>query len=127
VAVHEVAIEPLRSALGLSGVLYFSWVLVGAPVVVAAGLYFLPFLFRLPAGLRWRFILAGAIYVSGALGLEMIGGKLASAAGMDAPAYRVAVSAEESMEITGLAVFAATLIGHLARFAPRLTVRLSRR
>jgi hypothetical protein len=124
VSFHEVAVKPLRNAFDLSGVLYFSWVVVATPLVAAMGLYFLPFLLRLPRATAIRFIAAGAVFVGGALGTEYVLGYQATTIGMDSVAYRITAAVEEGLECLGMTLFVIALLRHLASIAPRLTVEL---
>ena len=113
--IHEVAIEPLREGLGLSGFLHFAWVIPGMALVALAGLAYLPFLRAQPGRTRAVFLTAGLLYVGGALGMELIGGKLLTTYGEESLAYVVAFCTEEVMEILGATLFATGLLGHLKR------------
>lgn len=113
--VHEVAIEPLREGLGLSGIFHFGWVLPGAVLVGLVGLAYIPFLLAQPGRTRLVFFAAGALYVGGALGMEMVGGYLLTLHGEQSLAYIVAFTVEESMEILGATLFVTGLMGHLKR------------
>src|SRR5690606_6454383 len=53
------------------GVLYYSWYKVFIPIVIVIGLAYVPFLWRLPRRDAGRFILAGGVFLGGAIGLEM--------------------------------------------------------
>src|SRR5690606_3455097 len=113
--VHEVAIEPLREGLGLSGVFHFAWVIPGMPLVALVGLAYLPFLLAQPGRTRLVFLVAGPLHAGGALGMELVGGKMLSLYGEGSLAYRIAFSTEETMEILGATLFTAGLLGHLKR------------
>lgn len=113
--VHEVAIEPLREGLGLSGIFHFGWVIPGAILVGLVGLAYIPFLLALPGRSRLVFFTAGLIFVGGALGMEMAGGYLLTQHGEESLAYIAAFTVEESMEIIGATLFVTGLIGHLKR------------
>ncbi|WP_339834524.1 hypothetical protein [uncultured Parvibaculum sp.] len=113
--VHEVAIEPLRTGLGLSGIFHFGWVIPGAVLVGLVGLAYIPFLLALPGRSRLVFFTAGAIFVGGALGMEMAGGYLLTQHGEESLAYIAAFIVEESMEIIGATLFVTGLMGHLKR------------
>ena len=127
VSFHEVLIEPLRNGLGTSGIFYFAWVIPGSVIVGLLGLYFLPFLFRLTTRSAVLFAAAGAIYVGGALGLELIGGSLADAYGIESTPYLVAAVLEEGLEIAGLTVFFLSLTDHLARHWPVVGIAVASR
>lgn len=125
VSFHEVLIEPLRTRLGLGGILYFSWVVPGAVAVGALGLYLLPFLVRLPSRTAWLMLLSGTVYVGGALGLELVGGVFAEAQGMQAPVYLAIAIAEEALEIAGITLFIATLLNHIRDTFPAARLGLA--
>jgi hypothetical protein len=127
VAFHESTMDPLRSTFGFTGLLHFSWVVIAAPLLLAAGLFYLPFLMRLPRPSRTRIVTAGFIFVFGAFGLELIGGYCASTAGMEAVSYKVEATLEECLEIVGLTLFASALLALIAARAPLLMVKLSGR
>ena len=113
VSFHEVLIEPLRNKLGLGGIFYFSWVIPGAAAVLALGLWFLPFLFRLPRTTAMLMMLSGGLFVGGALGLELLGGVYAEAQGMQSATYLAVAIAEETLEIAGITLFIAALLTHI--------------
>lgn len=60
-----------------SGFLSFGWVIPGMILVAIFGLSYLRFFFDLPGRTRWLFLLAGGLYVGGALGFEMLGSNMA--------------------------------------------------
>ena len=113
--VHELAIDPLQSGLGLSGFFHFAWVIPGMVLVTIAGLAYLPFLLAQPDRTRLVFFTAGLLYVGGALGMELVGGKLLTVYGEASLAYQAAYCTEETLEILGATLFAAGLLGHLKR------------
>ena len=73
-SLHEIATLPLRSALNASGFLKNTWVILGAVFVLIFVLAYLRFLADLPRKSRNLFLVAGALFIGGALGVEMIGG-----------------------------------------------------
>jgi len=115
--IHEYPIEPLRNALNAGGLLYYTWVLPGILFVLAVPIYFWPLLKSLPREVRNGMILAGAIFVGGAIGVEMLSGLAAdhsaSAANEDTSLYVITVSVEEFMEMTGVIFFIFVLLNHL--------------
>ena len=100
--IHEKLVRPVRQALDLGGLLYFSWVVVyGAAVLVLAALL-LPFWWGLPVRQRTIYLAGAVIYLFGALGVEMLGGRHLEIHGGRNFAYFLLFTAEESMEIAGL-------------------------
>lgn len=96
------------------GVFYFAWVIPAGAIVAALGLFYLPFLRRLPAGTRWRFVAAGAIYVGGALLMELPLGYWVEHHGDDNLGYGLIDWVEETMELAGLSLFAVAIARHRA-------------
>jgi hypothetical protein len=66
-------------------------------------------------------MLAGAGYVGGALGMEMIGGAYASAYGYDAY-YPVLTIVEETLEMLGILLFLHALLCYMTAHMPRVTL-----
>lgn len=123
VSIHEQATLPLRQAFELNGYFYLSWVIPGAIVVLIFFFAFLKFLQRLEPRTRYFFIAAGAVYVFGALGLEMIDAKYLQQheaqisgikmAGEIAFNYALLTAAEEFFEMAGIMIFIYTLLSYL--------------
>ena len=105
--------EHLGELIELNGILYFSWVVPGAAFVAAVGSAFVPFLRRLPARARTQFVIAGAIYVGGALGMELPLGWWTERAGNDNLIYALIDGVEETMEMAGAAIFLLALLEYL--------------
>jgi len=105
--------ENLSKLAELHGVLFFSWVVPAGAIVLGLGLCYLPFLKHLPAKSRWRFVLAGTIYVGGALLMELPLGYWAERAGSDNLVYALIDWVEETLEIFGATLFLVSLLGHL--------------
>jgi hypothetical protein len=118
---HEMTISPLHTCLGTHGALHFGWVVPGAAFVLLVGILLIGFLRRLPRRSCVLFLVAGGIYVSGALGLEMLGGWYAERHGVERLGYASITVLEEAMELTGLILFAYSLCDHVRRTAARET------
>ena len=109
VALHEGFNRPVRNALNLDGALYFSWVVAAVPVVLVFGLMLLPWLRGLPGRTRLAFLGSGAVYISGSVGMELVGSVLWRSGGRDTVAYAVASTLEETMEMVGVLLFVAAV------------------
>lgn len=112
-AIHENIIRPLRTALHTSGFLYFAWVIPFGIFVTVLALIYSRFIFSLPVRTRAMIILAGLIYVGGALGLEMIGGKWATLYGQENIAYELITTCEQSLQMVGILVFIYALLSYI--------------
>jgi endoglucanase len=115
-SVHEHLSVAVSAAFNPTGIFRFAWVIpYGIALLVLTG-FVLPSICRLPKGIRFWFILSGVIYVSGALGLEMLGGKYFESI-HNAPdvLYVVITTFEESLEMIGLIVLVYALLIFLQR------------
>jgi hypothetical protein len=97
------------------GLFFFSWVIPAAVVVGALGLAFSRFLARLEPIDRRRFVVAGAVYVGGALVMELPLGWWTERAGDDNLVYGVLDWIEESLELAGATIFLLALRARLRR------------
>jgi len=83
-----------------------SWTVPGAVLVGVLGLAYVPFLRHLPARTRRRFIVAGIVYVGGAVGVEHATRLwLEHGHAIDSLAYNLWVAVEEGMEMAGIVMF----------------------
>ena len=71
--VHERWIKPLRAYFNASGFFDSAWVIPGIAFVLIFALVYLRFLMGLPVKFRRLFLIAGALFVGGAIGVEMVG------------------------------------------------------
>lgn len=126
---HEMLVEPVRGLLGHDslGIFFFAWVLPAMAGVLILGLLFLKFLLRLPSLTRWSFLGAGAIYLGGAIGMEMLGGRHAESHGFENLTYQLLTHLEESMEMAGMIVFIYALLRYLAEQCPTVEFLIAER
>ena len=115
-SIHEKLVTPVRELLGDGplGIFYFAWVIPGIAVVLVLTLFLLRFLLRLPAKTRFTFIVAGTLFIGGALGLELVGGRYAELHGQENMTYSMIVTVEESLEMAGVIVFIYALVKYIA-------------
>lgn len=118
-SLHEM-VSPLGRTLldhaGVSsGYLHFAWVIFGIVAFSIVGLSYLRFLRALPRATEQLFVIAGLLYVAGALGVEMFGGKVASQGGMDTMFYAVLVAVEEGLEMFGIILFNYALLSYIGQ------------
>ncbi|GGM07770.1 hypothetical protein [Deinococcus aerophilus] len=124
-AIHDNISAPLSRLAQPGGALLYLWVVPYGLAVLLLLLASVRFLLHLPAATRRLFVLAGAMYVGGALGLELIEAA-SDARGIHSgfiPLLGVAI--EETMEMLGLVVFISALFGHIRRQLPGLDLHLS--
>jgi hypothetical protein len=120
VSLHEAAGGILEKYSGeRTGFLRFAWVVPGTVFCAVVGGLFIPFVRDLAPGVRGQVIAAGTIYVSGAVGMEMIGGAVYSRMGHSA-LYAALTVLEESLEMCGTVLCIRGLSGMLQKAAPQL-------
>lgn len=123
VSLHERLSDVLGALLATSGPFLFAWVIpAGIFVLLVAGV-FLPFVLRQPAVISRRILIAGFLFVSGAIGFEMAAGAFLSGeesleAGLEAARYRVMTNVEEGLEGLGVVVFIAALLMRCTQVFP---------
>lgn len=97
------------------GLFHWSWVLPGALFAGAVAVLYIRFLFSLPRGARYGMIAAGALFVGGAVFVEMLNAQQASVRGTRSLRYQLGTIFEEFLEMAGIALFAHVLVRHLTR------------
>jgi hypothetical protein len=129
-------IQPLLSRfLGFSpsGFIYFFWVVPGAAFVLVFVLAYLRFLVRLPKQTRRLFLVAGTLFVLGALGFEMLSARIASEydketwqnlGGIPKIIVGIQTSIEEFLEMLGASVFVYALLSYMGSYMKELTIRI---
>lgn len=95
------------------------WTVIGAPVFALVGLAYLPFLWHY----RWRtgllFMIAGAIYGGGAVGVEHF-----TDSEVNSLHYNMWTALEEGMEMLGVIVFIYAVLDHI-RATPEQTIEVA--
>jgi hypothetical protein len=126
VAVHEKLTRPLRDAFQLSGLLYYAWVIPYAIALFVLAFFYFRFILDLPPKTRFRFILAGGLFVSGAMGLEMIGGAIFDemGTGRNLP-YVILMTFEELLEMGATIFFIYTLFSYIQEYLPGLHIAVA--
>ena len=125
-SIHEKLTTPVRGLLGDGpfGIFYFAWVIPGVAVVCILTLYFLRFHLRLPAKTRTTFLVSSALFISGAIGFELVGGRYAELYGSENLTYSMIATAEESLEMAGVIVFIYALLDYIADHYKEVRFRL---
>lgn len=95
------------------GYFLYPWVVVGIAGTTIFFLIYLRFLIKLPAQWRWLIVLSGAIFVSGALGMEMVGAHYDSLYGYRNLTYFYMTVVEETLENVGIVLMSWTLVQYL--------------
>jgi hypothetical protein len=124
--VHGHASYKLNEVLNTGGFLAYAWVIPALMLTLVFVLAYIPFLRHLPRPVAGRFILAGALFVSGALGLEMIQARYDTLHGVENMPYRLMVAVEEGLEMAGTILFIAVLLSYLRGLSDMVALRITR-
>ena len=120
---HERLNEPLSALPFTTGPLRWGWVLVGGLAVVLIAATYLQFVRALPSPQRTGVVVAAGMYVTGALGMELVGAAVSDGTGLDTTRYLTLTIVEESLELAGIGLFIIVLWSLLRSWAPRLLLR----
>jgi hypothetical protein len=120
---HENLIPLLHRYFDPSGIFLFAWVVPAAALVAAFVAAYARLIRDLDPVTRRRFLLAGALYVSGTIGMELVGGWWATDNGFDNATYQMLlVALEEMFEVAGQLTFLHALLRHLEATGPRIAL-----
>lgn len=111
----------LQSALNTQGVLYFAWVIPAIVFLIIFGVVYFRFLFALAPRTRHLFLIAGIVYISGVLGMEMVGADYVWRNGSNVT-YGIMATVEEILEMSGIVVFIYALLDHLETYVKEMVI-----
>ena len=112
---HELLVPPTRELLGdyASGIFYFAWVIPGIAFILLFALTFVKFLLHLQLRTRWLFLVSAVLFIGGAVGTELIGGRYAELHGFQNLTYTMIATVEEALEMAGVIVFIFALLKYV--------------
>ena len=133
-SVHELLVEPVKSHFGTSGMLFYAWVIpYGIALLCLAALY-ARFLLRLPRRTMFLFVSGGVVFVLGAIGLELFGGKIHDDIGIsgsiahvlsgDALRFAIFYTIEELLEMIGVVIFIYGLLTYIVDELGTLKIKM---
>ncbi|GAB3305062.1 multidrug transporter [Hymenobacter humi] len=125
IQIHELITKIVRPRLTteLSGFLHWAWVVPYSIAFVFIVGYFTPFVLKLPAKTRNMIMLAGFMYVFGAVGLELVEGHLYMSYGVEHIFNQLLYCVEELLEMTAVILFIHTLLGYIVSIRVNLRLR----
>lgn len=122
--IHEMWRHYLMPYTNWTGVFFYRSTVPNVILATVVGLLLLPFARALGRGTQIRLLASAALYVAGAIGVEMLGGAHHEALGMENLRYQLLVAAEETLEMFGALGFAAAFLHYLRHWTdrPQLTL-----
>jgi len=100
--IHETIGDMTEQFVNTNGYLHYPWVISYSVVVILLGFVYFRFFFNMEKKIFWKFVKAASIFLSGAIGLELLGAKEASLHGSDTMLYCYYYTIEESLEMFGV-------------------------
>ena len=125
VGIHELVTVPARAVVRTGSWLPFTWVVPAGVLVGLLGLLYLPFLRHLPRRIAVWFVVAGAVYVAGAIGMEVASGLVLTTHDGQSLAYELTAATEEVLEMVGVLLFIRVLLIHLADEIDELRITIA--
>jgi hypothetical protein len=123
---HELLTEPSGRVLGdADGWLHFAWTAPALLIIAVVARAYLGFLFHLPRDIARLFVLAGAMYLGGAIGMEIVGGWYLANHG-DTFTYALMTGLEESLEMLGVVLAIYTQLRYIASTTGSVEVTMRR-
>lgn len=120
--IHEEIGDFFTTMVNASGILYFPWVVPYGIAVSIIGLAYLPWLLRLPRNTQIRFIIAGTLFLSGAIAMEMVSASYADLYDVSDWRYSITYTIEETLEMTGIILFIRALLLYIGESMRSVTI-----
>lgn len=119
-AIHERLVPLGRSLLSGSRAFGREWILLYGVLLIPIGLFYLPFLRRLPPVTRRLWVVAGIVFLSGALVLELLSGWYGLREAAAEPLQAALNIGKEALEMTGVLIFLYGLLDYMEREVGRI-------
>jgi hypothetical protein len=124
---HEMFNEYFWESPNLPTWLGFGWVIPFSALTLIIGAFFIRFLISLPKSISRLFILAGIIFIAGAIGMELPGAYLwFNTGGFNSLWYNLAATIEELLEMLGIVIFIYAILKYLKmQYGSKLKINFS--
>ena len=120
---HELAINPIRENWDVGPWLYQSWIIPAMIIVAFIGVIYARFWWKLPSYTKLYIFLGSLIYITGAIGVESIGGFVLTTQGLN-DWYVQLAHIEEFLEMMGLIIILYSVVEYARRELKSMTVLL---
>ncbi|HNB52656.1 MAG TPA: hypothetical protein PK530_11965 [Anaerolineales bacterium] len=123
---HEKFILIFKTLFHPQGIFFFGWVILAIPFVALTALAYLRFFLHLPNKYKIMIFVSILIYLSGAVGMEMVGGWYAEHYGEARDFYNVLTTLEETLEPIGMISLIYTLLLYVSENFPELKIKVGK-
>jgi len=113
--IHESIGDLTEQFIHTSGYLYYPWVISYSILVLILGLFYIRFFWRMEKTISRYFITSAIIFLSGAIGFELLGAHEASVHSDDTLLYCIYYTIEESLEMFGVIYLIWILLGLISK------------
>lgn len=127
IQIHEKVSEIVLTRFNTSGVFQYAWVIPYGIAFLIFAMLMLKFVLNLPSDTRKWIIIAGILYVGGAIGLEMVASSIYDSTtfkGGDGHLYYALSTTEELMEMSGAVMFVYAFSNHISKHLSRLSISI---
>ena len=122
VGIHEHLSDMFEKFMEAEGLLYFLWVVPYGVATAILGLIYLRFVLYLPRLTGALFVTAGAIFLTGAVGIEMLSAREVDQHSVYTLTYCLLYTFEELFEMLGIVLFIYALLSYIVQESGRLSV-----
>lgn len=126
---HELMTSSLTSALHFKGFLYQGWVILGAVFVLICLLAFASLLTTIPAQTRRLFLIAGTLFVGGAIGMKPVEGYYTNLLALHSQqpnmTYAIIMTIEELLEMLAIIVFIYALLSYISSYMKGVSIQIN--
>jgi len=112
-SIHEKIGDLTETYYESSGYFYYEWLISYLVLLTIFVVSYVRFLFTLPKEIAIQFVMAGTLFVLGAVGFEMLGAQEADMNNTNTITYSVFYTIEELLEMTAIVVFAHALLKYI--------------
>lgn len=124
VTIHERIMWPLSNLLNTSGILLFAWIIPYGLFTVFLSVVYIKFILKLPRKTLILFLLSALLYLTGALGFELIEGKYYELHGLNNIYYALLYTCEEVLEMLGVSIFIYSLLSYISNQFENYTLKI---
>lgn len=124
-SLHDMLDRPLKYLINTDGIFYFTWVIPAMIFLLVFLVSYLKFWLHLPLQSKIQIAFAFILYISGALGFEIISGSYKSNFSEPNLNYILITNIEETLEFAGIVLFIYALLKYLNQYSAGLKIHLS--
>lgn len=123
--IHEQLWAPTQKLFNTSGLLYYAWYIPYGALLLILIVVYAKFLLRLPKKVKYLFIVAGCVFVFGAIGIEAVSGSQDELYGQENLTFYLLCTFEELFEMVGVAIFVYALLTYISETFEHVNIKLS--